>query len=54
MKISKVFILNNGLCAVYDDKENQIPRLQGVWKEKYRKVFLKCDSETIIFDFRTK
>lgn len=47
-KIKHVYVFENGMCAVFDYKGQQVSELQGEWKEVFRKVLDACDENTII------
>lgn len=50
MRIASVIKLPNGLVAVFDEKGQQIPELQGEWKEKVLLIFCRVDQHTEIYE----
>ncbi len=46
MKIAEVFILPNGMIAVYDEKSKQVPELQGCIFYVMDKIKERADEET--------
>ena len=48
LKIKDVFIFENGMIAVFDYNEKQVPGLQGMLMEKIRDLAPRLDKKTKI------
>lgn len=44
--VATVVFISNGRVMVFDRDGNQIPKLQGPWQKRYKKVLRRCDEYT--------
>jgi len=51
--LKSLWIFNNGLCACFNEYGEQIPLLQGDYKEKLPEIKKAITPETIIKDCRS-
>jgi hypothetical protein len=52
--IKAVMISKNGIVSVIDENDNQIVKLQGKWKDKYKDIFIEMDENTTFIDERSE
>ncbi len=46
--IKRIYIFDNGMCAVFDEDEKQMPELQGVYEEKKSLIRLHLESQDFL------
>ena len=52
-RLDKVFIMQNGMVAVFDVSGDQMNTLQGRWIDKAKDIYRVADSGTIWYDYRS-
>jgi len=50
--VKTVLIFQNGVVTVFNEKGEQIPSLQGRWRDMASKIYRKATASTVWDDYR--